>query len=173
VIEAYDAAKTADPDCQVGIAAKSVAITWGGDYTGAKSVSVRFGEKNVEKGLHTKSADSIAADVLAYGGSARAGNVPGGNVFMVDPNFLSYTTTPIEIGAVVRRNANNDPATLALTCESTSGYKKAEPYDVPDNKEWHTATWKIDDAQFVSQWAYNFTLDSGKYDIQSVTVTLR
>lgn len=150
---------------------KAKPFPWGGDYTGAKSVSVTFGEKNAEKGLHTKSAESIAKDVLAYGGSARVGTVPGGNVYMVDPNFLSYETTPIEISVIVRRNAMNDPAKLTLTYESTSGYKKAEPYDVPDNKEWHTAKWKINDAQFVSQWAYNFTLNSGKYSIQSVTVT--
>jgi hypothetical protein len=90
---------------------------------------------------------------------------------MVDPNFLSYTTVPIEITAVVRRNENNDPAKLTLTYESTTGYKTAAPYEVPDNKEWHTATWKVDDAQFVSQWAYNFTLNSGKYAVQSVTVS--
>jgi polysaccharide biosynthesis protein PslG len=143
---------------------------WGGDYTDARSVSVSFGEKNVEKGLHTKSAESIAADVLAYGGSARAGNIPGGNVYMVDPNFLSYTTIPIEISVVVRRNAANDPAKLNLEYESTTGYKKAEPYEVPDNKKWHTTTWKIDDSQFVSKWAFNFRLNSGKYAIQSVTV---
>ncbi len=150
---------------------KAKPFLWGGDYSGVKSVSVTMGEKNVEKGLHTKSADSIAKDVLAYGGSARSGGIPGGNVFMVDPNFLSYDTVPIEISVVVRRNEANDPAKLTLTYESTSGYKKAEPYDVPNNKEWHTAKWKIDDAQFVSQWAYNFTLNSGKYFVQSVTVT--
>jgi len=160
-----------DKIVQIAKANKGKPFTWNGDYTGAKSVSVTFGEKNVEKGLHTKSAESIAADVLAYGGSARAGTVPGGNVFMVDPNFLSYTTTPIEISVVIRRNEANDPAKLTLTYESTSGYKKAEPFEVPDNKEWSTAKWKIDDAQFVSQWAYNFTFNSGKYVVQSVTVT--
>ena len=149
---------------------KTKPFPWGGDYADAKSVSVVFGEKNVEKGLHTKSAESIAADVLAYGGSARVGSVPGGNVYMVDPYFLSYTTIPIEITVVVRRNAANDPAKLTLTYESTTGYKKAESYEVPDNEKWHTHAWKIDDAQFVSQWAYNFTLNSGKYSIQSVTV---
>jgi hypothetical protein len=150
---------------------KGKPFPWGGDYRSAKSVSVTFGAANVEKGLHTKSAETVAADVIAYGGSARAGTVPGGNVFMVDPNFLSYTTTPIEIRAVVRRNAKNDPAKLTLTYESTTGYKKAAPYEVPDNTKWHTAVWKIDDAQFVSQWAYNFTLNAGSYSIQSVTVS--
>lgn len=150
---------------------KSKPFTWGGDFTGVKSVSVTMGEKNIEKGLHTKSAESIAADVLAYGGSARAGTVPGGNVFMVDPNFLSYVSTPIEISVVVRRNEKNDPAKLTLNYESTTGYKNAEPFEIPDNKDWHTAKWKIDDAQFVNMWAYNFTLNAGKYFVQSVTVT--
>lgn len=150
---------------------KAKPFTWGGDFSGAKSVSVTFGEKNSEKGLHTQSAETIASDVLAYGGGARVGSVPGGNVYMVDPNFLSYSTVPIEISAVVRRNEKNDPARLTLTYESTAGYKKAAPFEVPDNEKWHTATWRIDDAQFVSQWAYNFTLNSGKYIVQSVTVT--
>ena len=161
------------PDAMVekAKANKAKPFPWGGDYSGAKSVSVTFGEKNVEKGLHTKSAESVAADVIAYGGGARAGSVPGGNVYMVDSNFLAYTTVPIDISVVVRRNEKNDPAKLTLTYESTTGYKKADPYEVPDNEKWHTATWKIEDAQFVSQWAYNFTLNSGKYVVQSVTVT--
>jgi hypothetical protein len=155
---------------------KSKPFPWGGDYTKAKSVSVTFGEKNVEKGLHTQSAETIAKDVVAYGGSARSGGVPGGNVFMVDPNFLSYTSTPIEISIVVRRNEANDNAGFKLVYESTSGYKDLGWYTVPDNKKWHTVTWKITDAQFVGMWAYNFLLNSdgnkyNKYYIQSVTVT--
>lgn len=146
-------------------------FTWGGDYSAAKSVSVALGEKKTERGLHTMAADTIAADVVAYGGNARVGTVPGGNVFMVDPNFLSYTTVPIEITAVVRRNEKNDPAKLILEYESTSGYRKLPPYEVPDNQEWHTATWKIDDAQFVASWAFDFRFNAGPYCLQSVTVT--
>ena len=149
---------------------------WGGDYTDAKSVSVTFGKTNIEKGLHTKSGAAVAGEVMAYGGSVRPGDVPGGNVFMVDPNFLSYTTTPIEITVVVRRNPNNDNAGFGLKYESTGGYKGVGWYTVPDNKEWHTKTWRIDDAQFTGKWGFNFSLDSdgnqyNKYYIQSVTVT--
>jgi hypothetical protein len=155
---------------------KARPIPWGGDYTGAKSVSITFGATTVEKGIHTHSAADVAADVLAYGGSARAGSVPGGNVFMVDPNFLRYTPTPIEVKIVVRRNANNDNAGFKFIYESTSGYKNLGWYTVPDNKEWHTLTYRITDDEFVSMWGYNFSLDSdgntyNKYDIQSVTVT--
>lgn len=154
---------------------KDKPFSWGGDYTRAKSVSVTFGEKNVEKGLHTQSAETIAKDVIGYGGSARSGGVPGGTVFMVDPNFLSYTSTPIEISIVVRRNEANDNAGFKLVYESTSGYKDLGWYTVPDNKKWHTVKWTIRDPQFVGMWAYNFLLHSdgnkyNKYYIQSVTV---
>lgn len=151
-------------------------LPWGGDYANAKSVSITFGEKRVEQGLHTRSGADVAEAVVAYGGSARAGNVPGGNVFIVDPSFLSYTSTPIEITAVVRRNEANDNSGFKLIYESTKGFKTAGGwYTVPDNKKWHTVSWKIDDPQFVNYWGYNFALESdgnkyNKYYIQSVTV---
>jgi hypothetical protein len=155
---------------------RNAPFPWDGDYTGAKTISVTFGDTIVEKGLHTQSASNIAADVIAYGGSARAGSVPGGNVFMVDPNFLTYDPTPLEITVVVRRNLANDNAGFKLTYESTNGCKNFGWYTVPDNKQWHAKSWKIYDAQFVSMWGFNFSLDSdgnqyNKYDIQSVTVT--
>lgn len=42
---------------------------------------------------------------------------------------------------------------------------------VPDNDKWNTATWRINDAQFVGMWAYNFSINQGNYSVQSVTVT--
>ncbi|MEA3208822.1 MAG: hypothetical protein QOE70_1879 [Chthoniobacter sp.] len=158
---------------------QSKPLPWGGDYSKARSVSITMGEEHGEKGLHTLSGDAVAQAVVAYGGSARAGNVPGGNLFIVDPGFLSYTTTPIEITAVVRRNEANDNAGFKLVYESTSGFKTPGGwYTVPDNKEWHTVRWQIDDPQFVNYWGYNFSLVSdgdkfSKYYLQSVTVTKR
>ncbi|GEP44402.1 beta-galactosidase [Brevifollis gellanilyticus] len=159
---------------------KGKPLTWGGDYAEAKSISVTVDGKQIEKGLHTLSGDSVAGAVVAYGGSARAGNVPGGNLFIVDPTFLSYTSTPIEITAVVRRNEGNDNAGFKLVYESTKGFKTAKSgwFTVPDNKQWHTVRWQIDDAQFVNYWGYNFALESdgsqfNQYYLQSVTVTKR
>ena len=101
-------------------------------------------------------------------------------MFIVDPGFLSYDTVPIEITAVVRRNPANDNSGFKLVYESKTGFKTAAAgwYTVPDNKQWHTITWKIDDAQFVNYWGYNFTLESdgnkyNKYLLQSVTVKKR
>ena len=156
---------------------KPLPLPWGEDEPSVPTASVTMGEKNVERGLHTLAGEAIAADIIAYGGSARAGGIPGGNMFVVNPNFLSYTPTPIEITAVVRRNPTNDNAGFKLVYESASGFKTAGTwFTVPDNKQWHTVTWKIHDAQFVSSWGYNFCLESdgnkfNKYYLQSVTVT--
>lgn len=151
-------------------------LPWGGDYAAVPAVSIEFGDTITERGLHTRAGNEIADAVVAYGGSARAGNVPGGSVFTVDPGFLCYTSEPIEITAVVRRNPANDNAGFKLVYESKTGFKTAGGwYTVPDNKKWHTVTWRIDDAQFVNYWGFNFNLESdgdkyNKYFIQSVTV---
>jgi len=151
-------------------------LSWGGDFTNAKEVSIEFGETTIERGLHTRAGNQLADAVVAYGGSARAGNVPGGSVFSVDPTFLCYDKTPLEITAIVRRNEANDNAGFKLVYESPTGFKTAGTwYTVPDNKQWHTVTWRIDDPQFVNYWGYNFILESdgdtyNKYYIQSVTV---
>ena len=97
--------------------------------------------------------------------------------FAVDPNFLSYTTQPITITAVVRRKEANENAGFNLAYESTSGWKNAETwYTVPDNTKWHTKTWTITDPQFVGKWGFNFSFNSdspehSKYYLQSVTVS--
>jgi polysaccharide biosynthesis protein PslG len=156
---------------------QSKPLQWGGDYSQAESVSITMGEKQVERGLHTLSGDTLAQAVVAYGGSARSGNLPGGNLFVVDPAFMSYTTEPVEITAVVRRNEANDNAGFKLVYESTSGFKTAKPgwFTIPDNQQWHTIRWQIEDARFVNYWGYNFALESdgsqyNKYYLQSVTV---
>jgi len=152
---------------------------WEGDYSHARDVSIAFGEKTEAKGLHTQAGDEVAKAVLAYGGSARAGDVPGGNMFMIDPNFLCGDPVPVRISAVVRRNEANDVAGFRLYYESPNGrdgYKaSSEWFPVPDNKQWHTATFELHDAQFVGMYGYSFSLQSdeqtqNKYLIKSVTI---
>jgi hypothetical protein len=154
---------------------KNKPLPWGGDYSQAKSVSVTYGQKNVEKGLHTMSAESVAENVVAFGGGARVGNVPGGTTFMIDPNFLLYDTVPVEVAAVVRRNPaakpGAKPPTLTLSYESVSGMRNAPPCAIPENDGWNTVKWKLDDVQFIGQYGFNFSLNHGDYLIQSMTVT--
>ena len=151
-------------------------LSWGGDFSSTDVVSITMGEEQIAQGLHTLSGDAVADAVTAYGGSARAGSIPGGNLFIVDPQFLCYNSEPIEITAEVRRNEANDNAGFKLVYESTTGFRTAGAwYTVPDNTRWHTVTWTINDPQFVAYWGYNFSLVSdgnvyNKYYIRSVTV---
>ncbi|MEC5127451.1 beta-galactosidase [Verrucomicrobiales bacterium BCK34] len=149
----------------------------GVDYAGADEISIEFGETTIERGLHTRSGAHLAEAVVAYGGSARAGNVPGGNVFFVDPAFLSYSQEPIEIEVEVRRNPENENAGFKLVYESADGFKTAPDgwFTVPDNQKWHRKTWRIEDPKFVNYWGYNFILESdgpkfSNYLIRSVKV---
>ncbi len=161
------------PENLVSLAEKNKhrSFPWNGDYTGAKTVFVLMNRSVVAKGLHPQQGDGLQADVVAYGGSARSGSVAGGPVFIVDPNFLSYTAGAIKITAVVRRTPENRPAKLILEYESTTGFKKFPAFDIPDDKRWHVAHWKIDDAEFVSKWVLNFRFDLGDYLVRKVSVT--
>lgn len=149
---------------------------WGADYRAARAVSLTTGENQKLDGLRTLSGDSVAKSVLAYGGSARSGGVPGGNLFVVDPSFLSYRGGPLEITVVCRRNEANDNAGFKLVYESPTGFKTAGHwFTIPDNKDWHTARFRIDDPCFVNYWGYNFALESdgntfNRYYLRSVEV---
>ena len=155
---------------------KSLPFPWGGDYTGVKSVSVTMGSPNVEKGLHQLSADATSAALNLQGGPRDCSRA-GSQTFTVDPNFLSYTTEPITITAVLSRLAAGDNAGFNLKYESTSGWKGADGwYTIPEDNRWHAKTWTITDPQFVGKWGFNFTFDSdgtqfSKYQLRSVTVT--
>jgi hypothetical protein len=173
------------PDNLVALAKanKAKPFPWGGDYSDAKSVSVSYGEdgKVIAKGLHPSSGEDIAKSVVLYGGGSRDGSVPGGNVFIVDPNFLSYKTGPIEISIVARRKDAAKPVSLKLTYEYDNPkdpigkhpFKDMAPKEIPAADDWTTISWKLDDAEFNAYWGYNFSFNTGDYLVKSVTVTKR
>ena len=144
---------------------------WGGDFTGAASVS--WEAPGAEKGLH---AIGRAKIVTLDGKEARDISSAVGQGFTVDPNFLSYTTVPIKITAVLRRNGEKW-AGFNFRYESTSGWKGGEGwYTVPPGAQWTTKTWTIKDPQFVGKWGTHFSFDSDStqnsaYSLLSVTVT--
>lgn len=164
------------PGKLAGRAVNDRPLPWDGDFSKAESVSLTVGDGQAERGLHTRSGAAAAKAVVAYGGSARAGDIPGGNLFVVDPAFLSYDRVPIEITAEVRRKEDNKNAGFKLVYESPEGFKTAGHwYTIPDNERWHTATWRIEDPCFVNYWGYNFALVSdgdefNQYYLRRVTV---
>lgn len=143
---------------------------WGGDYTGAASVSWDAAEG--AKGLHPVGEGKI---VTVDGKPARDVSASSGQSFTVDPNFLSYSSVPLTITAVLRRNGAKG-AGFNLKYESTKGWKGGEGwYTVPAGTEWVTKSWTIQDPQFVGKWGFHFGFDSDStqhsdYSLRSVTV---
>jgi polysaccharide biosynthesis protein PslG len=150
---------------------KSRPFPWGGDFTGAASVS--WEAPGTEKGLHPIGKAKI---VTVDGKEARDISASSGQSFAVDPNFLSYTTVPLKVTAVLRRNGAK-AAGFNLKYESTSGWKGAEGwYTVPTGTEWITKTWTLKDPQFVGKWGFHFGFDSDSpqhsdYSLLRVTVS--
>jgi hypothetical protein len=155
---------------------KSQPFPWGGDYTHADAVSVTLGSPNIEKGLHMVNADTSSKSVTVDGGPARDCSVGSGVAFTVDPNFVSYTHTPMQISAVVRSISTNDHPGFNLKYESASGRKGIGWNFVPGTDRWYTLTWTLKDEEFVGNWGYHFSFDSdskehSNYYLQRVTVT--
>lgn len=157
---------------------KTQPFPWDGNFSTATSVIKTM--PDTQSGLHQYKPDITSTAVTSpYGAARYCDKVVGGQqkgvaqYFTVDPNFLSYTTEPIEITVRVRRNAANDAASIKLVYESlTSSAKSSSTYAIPGNTQWYDAVWTITDAQFNGYFAYNFYLSSSspKYYIQSVTV---
>jgi hypothetical protein len=64
---------------------------------------------------------------------------------------------------------------MGLCYESAKGYTGNKGWwTIPEDDKWHENTWKIDDANFVGQWGWNFRFDSvgseNEYLIKEVRV---
>lgn len=144
---------------------------WDGDYTNAASVSITA--PSTESGLHQPDPPVLR---VIDGASVRDASKRAAQPFTVDPNFLSYTTRPIRITAVVRRNGTQS-AGFNLKYEGVSGWRSVPGWNsVPSHTAWTTLSWVINDPQFVAKWGYNFAFDSDStqnsgYSIKSVTLT--
>ncbi|HWH70698.1 MAG TPA: hypothetical protein VNT26_15015, partial [Candidatus Sulfotelmatobacter sp.] len=149
---------------------------WGGNYTGASSVSVTMGNPNLERGLHQLNADATSTAATVYGGPARDCSKGSAVTFTIDPNFLSYTHASIKISAVVRKIAAADNPGFNLKYESVTGRKGIGWNSIPGSDKWYTLSWTITDDEFVGNWGYHFSFDSdstnsSRYYLQQVTVT--
>lgn len=176
------------PVCFTGIPAAMVKAAtpvsrelppWPGDpgrYAGAKSVEIDSTKQPAERGLHTRGGGELARAIVAYGGSARAGDAPGGALYVVDPAFLSYDSVPLKITAEVRRKDPKVNAGFKLVYESRDGFKTADGWKtIPEEDRWHTMTWDLPDSCFVNYWGYNFRLESdgnenNKYYVRRIKV---
>ncbi len=175
---------TNKPILVLGVGAKLLAkaiadrhkrFPWGGNYADAKQVTWTAGKPVIARGLHQLSANRTSRPTTFGGCRACFLGVGSGTSFTVDPNFLSFTPTPITITAEVCQPKGGH-AGFNLRYESTTGWKTIGWNAVPGDGKWHTLKWTITNDEFVNDWGYNFSLESdsrkySQYYLRRVTVT--
>jgi len=142
---------------------------WGGNYAKATMVTCRLGAANVEDGLKQVNPQTTVV-VNGLADTARRSDFADPALhneghyvyFRVDPQFVPYGTTDLEITIVAKRIAPDKKAGMKLTYESLGkGYTGAEGWwTIPDDDQWHENTWTLHDANFVGQWGWNFRFDA-------------
>jgi hypothetical protein len=141
---------------------------WGGDYANAKVVTCRLGAANAEDGLKqinpktTVVVNDLAESCRRPDFADPALKNEGRYVyFRVDPQFVPFGTKELEVTIVAKRLASDKEAGMNLTYESAKGYTGANSWwTIPKDDKWHEYTWKVGDANFVSQWGWNFRFDA-------------
>jgi polysaccharide biosynthesis protein PslG len=142
---------------------------WGGDYAHAQTVSCGLGAVNREDGLkqinpHTTVVVNGLADTCVRPDFANPALHDEGRYiyFRVDPQFVPYGTTRLEVTIVARRLAADKPANMSLTYESAShGYTGAgKTQELPADENWHEINWDLKDVNFVGQWGWNFRFEA-------------
>lgn len=153
---------------------------WGGDYAHAKMVSCRLGATNAEDGVKQVNPQTTAVVNGLTESCRRTDFTKGGEghyaYFRVDPQFVPYGTTKLDVTIVAKRVARDKQAGMKLCYESAKGYREVEGWwTIPEGDGWQEHTWKLSDANFVGQWGWNFRFDGvgspNEFLIKEVRVT--
>jgi hypothetical protein len=154
---------------------KSQPFPWGGNYSGATTVTWTAGEPNSTSGLHQLGADATSTYAGSINGlPARDCSQASSQQFTIDPSFLAFTHASITITAKVSLKSGSGIG-FNLKYESTSGWEGIG-WNGVSTSSWYTYTWTITDDEFNGIWGYNFRLDSdsttySQYYLAQVTVT--
>jgi len=138
---------------------------WGGDYTNATSVSLKFGT-NVDQGLKQTGGDPFAiANGLtdSWASTLLNGKISGMHMFRANSSFLASNAKTLDITLVARSADPVKPSTVKIYFyESATGYKPPADafWKVPPGDQWQEHTWHVTDANFVGQWGYNIALET-------------
>jgi polysaccharide biosynthesis protein PslG len=136
---------------------------WGGDFSNVSEVSCTLGATNTEHGITQRNPQTTpVVNMLDH--SFRRSNRKDGEghyaYFRVDPQFASFGTKDLEITVVARRAEPGKASAINICYESLKGYRGTGS-SKPMTDDWTEYTWKVDDANFVGGWGWNFRTDIG------------
>jgi len=143
---------------------------WNSGYADAETVSCRLGATNTDHGIKQTNQKTTQV-VNLLDSSCRSSDIGNDSLngegfyayFRVDPQFAGFGTRQLEITVVARRADPERPASFQITYESQKGYKSAPGgrWSIPAGEAWSEHTWKVNDANFVGAWGWNFRTDAG------------
>jgi hypothetical protein len=144
---------------------RSKPYPWSGDYARARTASVVLQDNNIDDGIRQINLDTTSVDGPADHSWRRTQFArPGGEghyvYFATNPRFVSFGSKRLEITARVRRVATDKVAGMSLNYESRKGYVNGDYRNIPAGEQWQELTWRIEDANFVGQWGWNFRLNA-------------
>jgi glycosyl hydrolase family 10 len=155
------------PKKQIGLAKNNMRkpFPWKIDYRKIPEVSCLLGVNNVDIGIkQIKQQTTIAVHKTAE--SWRKTNFKLGKdgryiYFRVESAFASAASENLEITVIGKRVNHKEKTSVSLYYESLSGYKPAnEIFNIPAGNQWSAYTWKVNDANFVGGWGWNFRIDA-------------
>jgi polysaccharide biosynthesis protein PslG len=130
------------------------------DYSNTALATAQLRAENVEYGVKQVRLDTTAADThWRRTDFSRPGGEGHYVYFSVDPEFLPFGTKTIEITAVVRRIAPDQVAGMIIDYESSRGYVGLSYRNIPESDAWQEISWKVEDANFIGAWGWNFRLN--------------
>ena len=137
------------------------AYPWAGDYARAQTVSALLQTTNIENGItQINPTTTISSGSWRRTDFSRPDREGHYVYFSVDPQFAPFGSRTFEITAVVRRIAPDKVAGMSLNYKSQRGYVDTAYHNIPESDEWHQITWKVDDANFVGAWGWNFRINA-------------
>jgi hypothetical protein len=139
---------------------------WGGDYAKVETVTCRFGATNMENGIKHTNQKTTAVENGLVDTWRRTDFTKGGEgryiYLRVDPQFVPFGTKDLDITIVAKRVSPDKSAGMNLTYESDKGYGAVKDgwWTIPKGDQWQEHTWKVNNANFVGQWGWNFRFDA-------------
>ncbi len=142
-------------------AQKAKPYPWAVDYSSTVLATALLRAENVEHGVKQVNLDTTAADThWRRTDFSRPGGEGHYVYFWVDPEFVPFGTKTIEITAVVRRIAPDQVAGMIIDYESSRGYVRSSYRNIPEGDAWQEISWKVEDANFIGAWGWNFRLNA-------------
>lgn len=158
------------PPAQVALATSQAAkpFPWGTDYGAAREVRCRMGATNEDLGLRQTHLQTTAVvnDLVTSWRRPNFGHGGEGRYvyFRIDPTFASFGNKDLEVTVIARRVAPGKESGMRLCYESLKGYREApDRWVLPEGEDWKEFTWRLDNANFVGGWGWNFRLDANNF----------